>query len=109
MTRHMGSTKCALAGSQRTRLDSRIGRVDSRVEMRRALAMLVWCGCSAEPATESVERAANVAGVSVVRTEAPAGTPLPLRVEFLGVGGFLLSRGDEQVMTPPLFTRPSLL
>jgi hypothetical protein len=33
----------------------------------------------------------------------------PLKVEWLGVGGFLITRGDDAVMTPPLFTRPSLL
>jgi L-ascorbate metabolism protein UlaG (beta-lactamase superfamily) len=34
--------------------------------------------------------------------------PSPLRVQFLGVGGFLLEQGGETIMTPPLYTRPSM-
>ncbi len=32
-----------------------------------------------------------------------------LRVEFLGVGGFLLRSGADAVMTAPLYTRPNML
>jgi hypothetical protein len=38
--------------------------------------------------------------------DAPAGA---LHVKFLGVGGFLLERGDQAVLTAPLFTRPSMV
>lgn len=38
---------------------------------------------------------------------APAGPPPSLEVRFLGVAGFLLTRGDEAVLTAPLYTRPS--
>jgi L-ascorbate metabolism protein UlaG (beta-lactamase superfamily) len=33
----------------------------------------------------------------------------PLRVRFFGVDGFLIERGDEAVLTTPLFTRPSMI
>lgn len=57
------------------------------------------------------ERAVEVRPAGVFRPfiEAAVVPPKPLTVEFLGVGGFLITRGDEQVMTPPLFTRPSLI
>lgn len=37
------------------------------------------------------------------------GSQTPLRVRYLGVGGFLIERGQEAVLTAPLFTRPSWL
>ncbi|CAN5859216.1 hypothetical protein BH11MYX4_BH11MYX4_57780 [soil metagenome] len=33
----------------------------------------------------------------------------PLRVRFYGVDGFLIQRGDDAVLTAPLFTRPSMI
>lgn len=35
--------------------------------------------------------------------------PVPLRVKFYGVSGFMIERGDDAVLTAPLFTRPSML
>ncbi|MBX3187727.1 MAG: MBL fold metallo-hydrolase [Labilithrix sp.] len=35
--------------------------------------------------------------------------PSPLRVRFLGVGGFALEHGDQTVVTAPLFTRASMV
>lgn len=74
--------------------------------------MVMVCGCSAEPIAVVPPEPQRVAAAEpslVMREQAPLPPPLPLTIEFLGVGGFLLERGGEQVMTPPLFTRPSLL
>ncbi len=45
-------------------------------------------------------------------TPEPTGTPdaaSPMRVRFLGVGGFQLTVGDDELLTAPLFTNPSML
>lgn len=82
--------------------------------MRRTLLYLLCAACAGSPepgAPEPVapERTAWLQPPSSSRGVAAPVAPEPLTVEFLNVGGFLLTRGKEQVMTPPLFTRPSLL
>lgn len=82
--------------------------------MRTMAAIMLCVACSGEPSAEllppgDLERTAWLTPASAERVAAPRATPEPLTIEFLGVGGFLLTRGDEQVMTPPLFTRPSLI
>lgn len=80
------------------------------------LGLVLGAACSAPapdlkepPGPMSPPPTAFAAPTDVTRAVAPQGRAEPLTVEFLGVAGFLLTRGGEQVMTPPLFTRPSLL
>lgn len=88
-----------------------------------APGLCLLCACGAAPPLVTVPDAgpeappadAGVTPEPAVATALPSQLtranvppPLPLEVEFLGVGGFLIRRGDDAVMTPPLFTRPSL-
>lgn len=85
-----------------------------------SVASLLACasdGSSAPLAEPSPSAAAPVATAAApppaprasTPPPAPAEPPLPLHVRFLGVDGFLLERGDEAVLTAPLFTRPSMI
>jgi hypothetical protein len=86
--------------------------------MRRATLIVLLVGCGGTPplvvvppgmtnppAPEPVEAQPSVTHGS----QAPATPPQPLQVQFLGVQGFIVRHGDEAVMTPPLYTRPSLI
>jgi L-ascorbate metabolism protein UlaG (beta-lactamase superfamily) len=84
-----------------------------------ALAALLACGCgndeapapgdatTARPATTAIPPAPPTASAPAPAAPEPTSPPLPLRVRFLGVGGFLVEHGVEAVLTAPLYTRPS--
>jgi hypothetical protein len=87
---------------------------------------MVACGTS-EPPSSTASTATNPPAVVPTSPAAPPpcgagcepGTPpppppssaavAPLRVRFLGVGGFLLEVGDQAVLTAPLYTRPDMV
>src|SRR5689334_15872451 len=77
------------------------------------------CGSDSDPPTPWSPRviAPGPAPAPTSSCEATACTPPPdvgppagpLRMQFIGVSGFLLEYGDDAVLTAPLFTRPSLV
>ncbi len=75
--------------------------------MRGPWAALLLAGCAAGP-----EFAAGDSG-GAWPSLAPSGAawrePAPLEVRFLAVGGVVLTRGRDRVLTPPLYTNPDLL
>jgi hypothetical protein len=86
--------------------------------MKRAMLVWVLAACGTPPLVEpppvgnTVDPPAPPVDARPSLTngrEVPATPPQPLQVQFLGVQGFIVRYGEEAVMTPPLFTRPSLV
>jgi L-ascorbate metabolism protein UlaG (beta-lactamase superfamily) len=67
------------------------------------LVFLVGCGTGA-PAVDEPDAAAPGSPDAEVAPQ-----PRELAVQFLGVQGFVLARGDDIVLTAPMFTRGSLI
>jgi hypothetical protein len=64
--------------------------------------MAVACGVPASTPEPDATSSSSVDAVPVLDTS-------PLRIEALGVQGFVLSRGADTLLTAPLFTRQSAL
>jgi hypothetical protein len=64
--------------------------------------MAVACGVPASTPEPDATSSSSVDAVPVLDTS-------PLRIEALGVQGFVLSRGADTLLTAPLFTRQSAI
>lgn len=73
---------------------------------RRALALSLALvgGAAACASPGKLLCASPVAAPSPSPSASP--TPVPVDVKFLGVGGFLITRGKESILTAPLFSNP---
>jgi L-ascorbate metabolism protein UlaG (beta-lactamase superfamily) len=72
-----------------------------------SLAVLAACASTAGPPAPTPSPA-PVAGPPCVGCALPPRDETQLEVRFLGVGGFLLRRGSDAVLTAPLYSNPSL-
>jgi glyoxylase-like metal-dependent hydrolase (beta-lactamase superfamily II) len=61
------------------------------------------------PTAQPAPEAPPLPPAPAASSPAPPSPSLPLRVRFLGVGGFLVEHGDEAFLTAPLYTRPSMV
>jgi L-ascorbate metabolism protein UlaG (beta-lactamase superfamily) len=65
-------------------------------------AMVTACGSVDRPTATTDAAVADAQPVD-------AAPPPPLQVRFLGVGGFSFRRGDDAILTAPLYSNPDLL
>lgn len=68
-------------------------------------AASAWCALSGLTACSARIHQLKVDACPIVTTRAADA----VEVQYLGVGGLLISRGDDVVMTAPLYSNPSLL
>lgn len=91
---------------------------------RRGVVLATVLACACGGADDVASRGGEASGAPAPVIEAPAAPPPsspapaeearpapppPLRARFLGVAGFLIERGDDAILTAPLFTRPSMI